>query len=126
MPRQFVSVLLLALLSACGQKTETERPAEPAAGNAFPADAVTATGTSGIDAGKLKYVSVCLGCHGQDGHGQGPFPKLAGRPAAELGALLREYRAGKTRGPGSETMMPFAKPLTNSEIDALAAYLAAL
>lgn len=37
--------------------------------------------------------------------------------------MLKEYRAGKVRGPASETMKPFAEPLTDTEIDVLAAYL---
>jgi cytochrome c len=76
--------------------------------------------------GKLKYTGNCLGCHGHAGKGQGVFPRLAGLPAAELAAKLKDYRAGKTLGPQSATMMPFAKALTDAEIDALAGYLAGL
>jgi len=43
-----------------------------------------------------------------------------------LTAKLKDYRAGKQVGPQSDTMMPFAKPLTDTEIDAIAGYLAAL
>lgn len=76
--------------------------------------------------GRLKYAGICLGCHGKDGQGQGPFPRLAGRPAPELAALLKDYRAGRVRSPQSDIMKPFADPLTDAEIEALAGYLSRL
>lgn len=133
--RYLLTVLSLSLLFGCGEKTEPAKVAEspatapaPAAPAAAPADASPpmdrAVPVPNI--GKLKYAGVCLGCHGHNGQGQGPFPKLAGMPAEDLAAMLKDYRAGKTRGPQSATMIPFAKPLTDAEIDAIAGYLAAL
>jgi cytochrome c553 len=136
-------ILLTALpfllaLSACGDKPEpaTMKPPAPATaqppGQASPSVSDPPIPTTAGDQppalriGKLKYAGNCLGCHGREGAGQGVFPKLAGKPAAELAAKLRDYRAGKTVGSQSATMMPFAKALTDVEIDALAAYLAGL
>jgi sulfide dehydrogenase cytochrome subunit len=65
----------------------------------------------------------CLGCHGQGGAGATPVAGLAGRPAAELAAMLAEYRAG-TR-PGT-IMARIARGYTEAEIAAVAAHFAAL
>lgn len=118
--RILLTVLSLTLLSACGGKSEPAKVADGAAPATAPKDAGPA-----MDAGMLKYAGVCLGCHGREGQGQGPFPKLAGKPAAELAAMLKDYRAGKPRGPQSATMFPFAKALTDADIDAITGYLAA-
>lgn len=132
---------LLLALYACVDKPEPVAPAPVAApapaavqpaGEASPAVAApsgpvsTGDHAPAANFGKLKYTGNCLGCHGHAGKGQGVFPRLAGLPAAELAAKLKDYRAGKTLGPQSATMMPFAKALTDAEIDALAGYLAGL
>ena len=65
----------------------------------------------------------CLGCHGPGGAGSTPVAGLAGRPAAELAAVLAEYRAG-TR-PGT-IMARIARGYTEAEIQAVAAHFAAL
>lgn len=131
-----VMISALAMLTACGEKPTPEQVAAPqamapAATPATPAPAMepalpSSAAAPTISPGKLKYAGVCLGCHGREGAGQGPFPKLAGKSAAELTAKLKDYRAGKQVGPQSATMMPFAKPLTDAEIDTLAGYLSAL
>ncbi len=115
------AVLVLGLvLAGCGDNAGPEK-----AGTAISQTGPKpASGTP--SAGQTKYAMVCLGCHGPDGRGQGPFPKLAGKSAADLESLMRAYRAGTIRGPKSATMMPFAESLTDTEIQALAAYLASL
>ena len=132
----FIILFALLTLAACGEKTEVAPPVEslaspPAAAPAAPEATVAVNEPpAGIapaaNPGQLKYVAICQGCHGRDGAGQGPFPKLAGKTAAELAAKLKDYRAGKQVGPQSSTMMPFAKPLTDAEIDVIAGYLATL
>jgi cytochrome c553 len=125
----------LTALTACGDKQQPiklEAPATPMpeSSPAVPRAPASSKPThdvgAAIDTGKLKYATVCLGCHGPTAQGQGPFPKLAGKPAAELAAKLMDYRAGKTAGPQSATMRPFAQALTDAEIDALAGYLSTL
>ena len=136
-------LLSLTLLFGCG-KSEPEKTAEapvvepPVAAVAPPAQVPAAAApveqpVAGVpaaapvvDKGRLKYVGVCQGCHGRAGEGMGPFPKLTGKPAAEVAAMLKDYRAGKTRGPQTATMMPFAKALSDEEIDAISNYLANL
>ena len=117
-----VVIMALTALAACGDKAEVSPP-PPQASAPKP---VTYDAAPVVNPGKLKYVAVCQGCHGREGEGQGPFPKLAGKPAAELVAKLNDYRAGRQVGPQSSTMMPFAKAMTDAEIAAISAYLAAL
>ncbi len=117
-----VVIMALTALAACGDKAEVSPP-PPQASAPKP---VTYDAAPVVNPGKLKYVAVCQGCHGRDGAGQGPFPKLAGKPEAELVAKLNDYRAGRQVGPQSSTMMPFAKAMTDAEIAAISAYLAAL
>lgn len=132
---------LTTTLTACGDKAEVTPATEPqvsapavpppapapaATVAAAPAEPATAAAAPVVNPGKLKYVAVCQGCHGRDGAGQGPFPKLSGKTAADLTSKLNDYRAGKTVGPQSSTMMPFAKALTDAEIESISAYLTTL
>jgi cytochrome c553 len=115
-----VALIAMTALTACGDKAEVAPAAAPQTTAPEPIE------TPAVNPGKLKYLAVCQGCHGRDGQGQGSFAKLAGRPAEELVKLLRDYRAGTPVGPQSATMMPFAKALTDAEIDSIADYLAGL
>jgi cytochrome c len=127
-----IALASLTNLTACGDRQPPIKAVAPAGQVAAPTTSAAAPVTTtspaptSIDNGKLKYATVCLGCHGQNGKGQGPFPRLAGKPAAELAAKLKDYRAGKQFGPQSATMLPFAKTLTDAEIDLLAGYLSTL
>ena len=132
---------LTTTLTACGDKAEVTPAAEPQASapaapppapapaatvETAPAEPATPAAAPVVNPGKLKYIAVCQGCHGRDGAGQGPFPKLSGKTAADLTGKLNDYRAGKTVGPQSSTMMPFAKALTDAEIESIATYLTTL
>jgi cytochrome c553 len=116
-------IVAITSLTACGDKADVAPAAVPEVSAPKP---VTYDAAPVVNPGKLKYVAVCQGCHGRDAAGQGPFPRLAGKPAQELAARLKDYRAGKQVGPQSSTMMPFAKALTDTEIDSIAEYLATL
>lgn len=123
-----ISLAALALLAmaGCGKQ---EAPATATPDTMAPsANAPAAAGAdSGApDIGKLKYGSVCAGCHGQQGQGQASFPKLAGQSAEQIAGKLRDYKAGKTLGPQSAMMAPTAQALSDSDIDALAKYIAGL
>lgn len=112
----------------------TDAPAADAAtADAAPAEAEPATvaeapaaAAGGAAAGKARYDGVCTACHGAQAQGMGIFPKLAGRPADELAALLKRYRAGEQVGPNTAMMAPNAKGLSDSDIADLTAYISSL
>ena len=74
-------------------------------------------------AGKV-LAQACAVCHGPLGLSQLPnAPHLAGQPAIYLADQLKNYRSGKRE---NEVMSVIAKPLTNEEIDDLAAWFASI
>ena len=74
-------------------------------------------------AGKAK-AAMCASCHGPLGMSQLPnAPHLAGQPAIYTAEQLRNYRSGKRQ---NEVMAVMAKPLTDDEIDNLAAWYASI
>ena len=74
-------------------------------------------------AGKAK-AGMCAACHGQLGISQLPnAPNLAGQPAIYTAEQLKNYRSGKR---ANEVMSVIAKPLTDAEIDDLAAWYASI
>ena len=74
-------------------------------------------------AGKAR-AGVCATCHGPLGLSQLPnAPNLAGQPAIYLAEQLRNYRSGKRQ---NEMMSLMAKPLTDQDIDDLAAWYASI
>ena len=69
--------------------------------------------------GKTK-AAMCATCHGPLGLSQLPnAPHLAGQPAIYVVEQLKNYRSGKR---SHEVMAVLAKPLTNDDIDDLAAW----
>ncbi len=127
--KTLIALLALAALAACGK----EEPAAPAGQAAAPAPAAqppAATAAApGIanavtEHGRIKYGSVCAGCHGKNGEGSGMFPKVAGQSAEALAAKLRDYKAGKQMGAQTAMMAANAQNLSEEDIDALAAYMA--
>ncbi len=74
-------------------------------------------------AGKTKAAS-CAGCHGAAGVSSNPvWPNLAGQQAAYLVKQMKAFRDGSRNDP---MMGPMAKPLSDSDIDNLAAYYSGL
>ena len=72
-------------------------------------------------AGKTK-AAVCAACHGPDGNSTNPlWPKLAGQHAPYLVKQLKDFKAGKRTDP---IMAPMAAPLSDQDMDDLAAYYA--
>ena len=75
-------------------------------------------------AGRTKANVACAVCHGPTGMSMMPnAPHLAGQPALYLVEQLKNYRNGKR---AHEVMGVIAKPLTDAEIDDLAAWYASL
>ena len=73
-------------------------------------------------AGKAK-AKTCAGCHGANGLGSGANPKLAGKSEADIAQALKDYKSGKRANPMMKT---FAAPLSDQDIENLAAYYASL
>jgi len=75
-------------------------------------------------------VPACMSCHAPDGVGNGPakFPQLAGQHAVYTAAQLRAYRSGARYQPDDNLnmMKEIATYLTDTEIDAVAEYIAGL
>lgn len=66
----------------------------------------------------------CNACHGANGMSVAPdAPNLAGQPAIYLNAQLKAYRGGKRT---HEVMNVVAKPLSDADIDALAAWYSSI
>ncbi len=75
------------------------------------------------EAGKQK-AALCFGCHGQDGNSSNPqWPSLAGQQPAYLANQLTAFRSGQRK---SATMQGMAAPLSDEDINNLAAYLGSL
>ncbi|QEI07802.1 cytochrome c [Pigmentiphaga aceris] len=73
--------------------------------------------------GKQKAIS-CAACHGQQGLSTVPdAPNLAGQPELYVVTQLKAYRSGTRR---HEVMNLMAKPLTDDDIDNLAAWFGSL
>ena len=88
------------------------------------AAAVPALAKGDLDAGKTKSLA-CQACHGADGNAEidPQYPRLAGQYRDYLARALHEYRSGKRTNP---IMAGFAGPLTDQEIEDLAAYFSSL
>lgn len=72
-----------------------------------------------IIAGKARSAS-CAGCHGAQGISSNPlWPNLAGQQAGYLVKQLTAFRDGSRTDP---MMTPMAKPLTDADIQNLAAW----
>ena len=71
-------------------------------------------------------VGSCQGCHGIPGYRNAfpvvySVPKLGGQESAYLAKALQDYRSGARKHP---TMRSIAAPLTDQQIEAIAAYYA--
>ncbi len=71
-----------------------------------------------------KLAGMCSACHGQNGLSTLPnAPNLAGQPAIYVTEQLKNYRNGNRK---NEVMAVIAKPLTDEQIDDLAAWYASI
>lgn len=72
-------------------------------------------------AGKAK-AATCAGCHGADGNSPAPnFPKLAGQHASYILKQLHDFKSGKRK---DATMTAMVAPLSDQDMENLAAYFA--
>ena len=86
----------------------------------FQVGAVLAAGD--VQAGKAKAAS-CAGCHGANGEGKDPYPKLTGKTEDETVKALKEYKEGKRT---NAVMKALVKPLSDQDMANLGAYYASL
>ena len=71
-----------------------------------------------------KTAGMCATCHGALGISQLPnAPNLAGQPAIYTAEQLKNYRSGRRT---NEVMAVIAKPLSDQDIDDLAAWYASI
>jgi cytochrome c553 len=80
----------------------------------------------GADAGAGKTLAqrTCIACHGLNGIGiTDQYPDLAGQKAAYMVVQLKAFRDGSRNNP---IMSPMAKPLSDADIDNVAAYYSSL
>jgi len=88
------------------------------------AAALGAARAADVAAGKARAQSVCAVCHGPAGISVAPdAPNLAGQPAIYVSAQLRAFRSGERR---HEVMNVIAKPLSDDDIDNLAAWFSSI
>ncbi len=74
-------------------------------------------------AGEARYNQTCINCHGPAGKGVASYPKISGNEVSYTKSKLETYRNGIKIGPNSALMIMMAQPLTDEEIENLAAYL---
>ena len=87
------------------------------------ADAGKAKAAGDADAGKDKAVS-CAGCHGANGISSNPlWPNLAGQKDGYLAKQMKAFRDGTRNDP---MMSPISMPLSDADIDNIAAYYSSL
>ncbi len=75
-----------------------------------------------IESGETIY-QACTGCHGLDGEGIAPYPRLAGQQPEYLTKQLTKFRSGKRN---SSIMKIMSVNLSDGDIIALSLYLATL
>ncbi len=72
-------------------------------------------------AGKAK-AALCAACHGPDGNSTNPlWPNIAGQHAPYMVKQLKDFKSGARKDP---VMSPMAMPLSDQDIENVAAYFA--
>ncbi len=86
------------------------------------------TALAGADGAAALFDKSCKGCHGADGSKvvMGMKRPLKGMPVEEVKAALAGYKAGTYGGEKKAMMERVVKPLSDEEVDALAAHVAGL
>jgi len=67
----------------------------------------------------------CAACHGAEGQGMGPFPKLAGQSSAYIVDRLNTYKNRGQVGAMSSTMWAQASMLSAEQMDTIGAFIEA-
>lgn len=86
--------------------------------------AVTSTSIAGDAAAGKAKAAACAACHGLNGIGTQPlYPNLAGQKEAYLVQTLKGFKSGER---ANAIMKAMAAPLSDADIDNLAAYYSSL
>lgn len=87
----------------------------------------TALAPDPVALGREKFVP-CASCHGSDGRSTvvPQYPKIGGQSGAYVVIALKAYRDGRRLGTFASMMTEVAKPLTDADIENLAAYIESL
>lgn len=86
--------------------------------------AIAAPAHAGDAAAGAKKTTTCIACHGKDGISIAPnYPNLACQKEAYLVKALKDYKSGARNDP---IMKPMAAPLSDADIENLAAYYSTL
>lgn len=72
--------------------------------------------------GEHVYNSTCFVCHGQSGHGNQQYPRIAGQPMEYLTTTLTKFKANDPDRKNSP-MVAVVKNLSDSDIQAVATYI---
>ena len=88
--------------------------------------AAPAWSAGSAEAGAAK-AATCLACHGANGNSSNPlWPSLAGQNAAYIATQLHHFHDKRRTGPpndaNAQLMPPMAAPLSDQDIDDIAAY----
>ena len=73
--------------------------------------------------GEAKFMQTCKQCHGPAGMGMASYPKVSGNSIEYTVNRLQTYRDGIEVGPNSALMIIMGRPLSDIDIQNLAAYL---
>jgi cytochrome c553 len=77
---------------------------------------------AGDPAAGRQRVATCTACHGQNGKATTPiYPNLAGQNEQYLVSALKAYKTGDRKNP---IMKPMAAPLSDADIENIAAFYA--
>lgn len=86
--------------------------------------ALCATASAGDPRAGQQRSATCAACHGPDGISSNPlWPNLKGQKEQYLIKQLKAFRSGQRQDP---VMSPMAVPLSDADIDNLAAYYSQL
>ena len=86
--------------------------------------AMTSVSLAGDPAAGKAKAAMCAACHGLNGIGTQPiYPNLAGQKAAYIVQTLKGFKSGERV---NAIMNPMAAPLSDADIENLAAYYSSL
>jgi cytochrome c553 len=93
---------------------------------AYVAPGSVATGKALVTGQDLSKAPACATCHGTDLRGLGALPSIAGRSPTYVFRQLYEIKAGVRAGAGVQRMIETVAKMSQSDMIAIAAYLASL